>query len=287
MRGFTSISEALEPEELREYINEYLTDMSGIIRSKHRGTLDKYIGDAIMAFWGAPVDDAQHARQRRARGARDAEASAKALNAKFAARGWPTIKIGVGVNTGTVRVGDMGSQVRARLHGDGRCGESRLAPGGPHQVIRRRHPGRRGDPERGQGRRVPRDRPRAGQGQGRGGQRSTSRSGWRARWTSKTQDELKLWHQALRLYRAQQWDQAELRLLNLQRMNPECALYDDVCGAGHASARTPPAGGLGRRDCVRREVGERVDEAAGSRLQRRHRRAASAHHLDAARSATC
>ena len=63
VRGFTSISEALKPEELREYINEYLTDMSGIIRSKHRGTLDKYIGDAIMAFWGAPVDDAQHARK--------------------------------------------------------------------------------------------------------------------------------------------------------------------------------------------------------------------------------
>lgn len=52
VRGFTSISEALKPEELREYINEYLTDMSAIIRSKHRGTLDKYIGDAIMAFWG-------------------------------------------------------------------------------------------------------------------------------------------------------------------------------------------------------------------------------------------
>src|SRR6185295_16909502 len=62
VRGFTSISEALKPEELREYINEYLTDMSNIIRVKYRGTLDKYIGDAIMAFWGAPVDDAQHAR---------------------------------------------------------------------------------------------------------------------------------------------------------------------------------------------------------------------------------
>src|SRR3970040_2886453 len=54
VRGFTSISEALKPEELREYINEYLTDMSGIIRSECRGTLDKYIGDAIMAFSGAP-----------------------------------------------------------------------------------------------------------------------------------------------------------------------------------------------------------------------------------------
>ncbi|MGH8687003.1 MAG: CHASE2 domain-containing protein, partial [Burkholderiales bacterium] len=62
VRGFTGISEALKPEELREFINEYLTDMSGIIRGRHRGTLDKYIGDAIMAFWGAPVEDPQHAR---------------------------------------------------------------------------------------------------------------------------------------------------------------------------------------------------------------------------------
>src|SRR5262245_61857703 len=62
VRGFTSISEALKPEELREYINEYLTEMSEIIRGRHRGTLDKYIGDAIMAFWGAPIDDPEHAR---------------------------------------------------------------------------------------------------------------------------------------------------------------------------------------------------------------------------------
>jgi len=52
MRGFTGISEALQPEALREYINEYLTHMSAIIRSGYNGTLDKYMGDAIMAFWG-------------------------------------------------------------------------------------------------------------------------------------------------------------------------------------------------------------------------------------------
>ncbi|TMH15124.1 MAG: adenylate/guanylate cyclase domain-containing protein, partial [Betaproteobacteria bacterium] len=62
VRGFTSISEALSPEHLREYINEYLTDMSNIIRGKYRGTLDKYIGDAIMAFWNAPVEDKDHPR---------------------------------------------------------------------------------------------------------------------------------------------------------------------------------------------------------------------------------
>jgi adenylate cyclase len=111
VRGFTSISEALKPEELREYINEYLTDMSSIIRSKYRGTLDKYIGDAIMAFWGAPVDDPQHARNG-VLAALEMQKECEVLNAKFAARGWPTLKIGVGVNSGAVRVGDMGSQVR-------------------------------------------------------------------------------------------------------------------------------------------------------------------------------
>jgi adenylate cyclase len=111
VRGFTSISEALKPEDLREYINEYLTDMSGIIRGRYRGTLDKYIGDAIMAFWGAPVEDPQHARNG-VLAALYMQRECEVLNARFAARGWPALKIGVGLNTGHVRVGDMGSQVR-------------------------------------------------------------------------------------------------------------------------------------------------------------------------------
>jgi adenylate cyclase len=111
VRGFTGISEALDPEALREYINEYLTAMSLIIRDRYRGTLDKYIGDAIMAFWGAPMDDPQHARNA-VLAALDMQKRAQTLNAAFAARGWPPLAIGVGVNSGTVRVGDMGSRVR-------------------------------------------------------------------------------------------------------------------------------------------------------------------------------
>ena len=60
VRGFTTISEGLSPKELSRLMNEYLTPMTRIIQ-KHRGTLDKYIGDAIMAFWGAPLDDPDHA----------------------------------------------------------------------------------------------------------------------------------------------------------------------------------------------------------------------------------
>src|SRR5205807_1371098 len=62
VRNFTGISETLEPAALAHFINEYLTSMSLVIRN-NRGTLDKYIGDAIMAFWGAPVSDAEHPRQ--------------------------------------------------------------------------------------------------------------------------------------------------------------------------------------------------------------------------------
>ena len=110
VRGFTSISEQLSPEDLKEYINAYLTDMSAIIRH-HRGTLDKYIGDAIMAFWGAPVADADHARQGVIT-ALEMQRECVKLRDKFRARGWPDFYIGVGLNSGPVRVGDMGSQVR-------------------------------------------------------------------------------------------------------------------------------------------------------------------------------
>jgi adenylate cyclase len=111
VRGFTGISEALSPDDLREYINEYLTEMSTIIRDRHRGTLDKYIGDAIMAFWGAPVDDPHHARNA-VLAALDMQTRIKTLGDAFRARGWPPLEIGIGVNSGMVRVGDMGSRVR-------------------------------------------------------------------------------------------------------------------------------------------------------------------------------
>ena len=142
VRGFTSISEALKPEELREYINEYLTAMSMIIRSRYRGTLDKYIGDAIMAFWGAPMDDPQQARNAVLAGlAMQQECSV--LNARFTARGWPELRIGIGINSGNVRVGDMGSQLRRAYtamgdavnvascrRGDARARRGHRVPGG-------------------------------------------------------------------------------------------------------------------------------------------------------------
>jgi adenylate cyclase len=110
VRGFTTISEMLETNDLREYINMYLTAMSEQIRG-NKGTLDKYIGDCVMAFWGAPValpDGASRAVATSLAMLKTVER----INQDFIARGWPPLKIGVGLNTGEVRVGDMGSKIR-------------------------------------------------------------------------------------------------------------------------------------------------------------------------------
>ena len=91
-------------------MNEYLGAMTQVVQ-RNRGTLDKYIGDAIMAFWGAPVADAEHAR-RAVFTALEMQRELRKLDAPFKARGWPELHIGVGINTGTMTVGDMGSTVR-------------------------------------------------------------------------------------------------------------------------------------------------------------------------------
>src|SRR3546814_8915083 len=89
VRGFTSISENLPPNELREYINAYLSTMSEEIH-QHRGTLDNYIGDAVMAFWGAPIALPDHASLAVATALKMHD-SVIALNADFARRNWPKI----------------------------------------------------------------------------------------------------------------------------------------------------------------------------------------------------
>jgi len=241
VRGFTSISEALKPEELREYINAYLTDMSGIIRGRHRGTLDKYIGDAIMAFWGAPVDDAQHARNG-VLAALDMQKERRILNEKFAARGWPTLKIGVGVNSGNVRVGDMGSQVRRAY----------TVMGDPVNVASRLE-GRTkyygvgilvGEPTRNAVKDVvfrEVDRIKV-----KGKDEAVTiyePLGLEGEVERKLLDELKLWNQTLRAYRAQAWDQVEVSLLNLQRMNPACELYALYGERVTQFRRAPPPAG--------------------------------------------
>ncbi|MBF0219527.1 MAG: adenylate/guanylate cyclase domain-containing protein [Gammaproteobacteria bacterium] len=110
VRGFTTISEGLQPDELATLMNEYLGAMTEITR-RHGGTLDKYIGDAIMAFWGAPVANSDHAYAAVIT-AMNMQKALTNLNPRLEAKGWPALKIGVGINTGTMTVGDMGSPVR-------------------------------------------------------------------------------------------------------------------------------------------------------------------------------
>jgi adenylate cyclase len=222
VRGFTTISESLKPKDLSEYINEYLTSMSLIIQN-HRGTLDKYIGDAIMAFWGAPVAEARHA-QLAVETAIEMQGEVARVNERFRARSWPDMQIGIGVSTGVMSVGDMGSKIRlaytvmgdavnlgSRLEGVTKTygvgiivsEASRKAVAGIvfRELDRIRVKGK--------------DEPIAiFEPIGREGEVEQSKL-----------DELKLWHQTLKVYRAQQWDQAELQLLNLQKLAPGTKLY--------------------------------------------------------------
>jgi adenylate cyclase len=110
IRGFTSISEGLDAAELSQLMDEYLTPMTQIVHETE-GTIDKYIGDAVMAFWGAPIYHPHHADQAVGAGLAMLQALEK-LNVSFAKKGWPEVRIGVGINTGMMSVGNMGSRFR-------------------------------------------------------------------------------------------------------------------------------------------------------------------------------
>ncbi len=110
IRGFTTISEQLSPEELVHLLNEYLTAMTDLV-FKYDGLLDKYMGDAIMAVYGAPLDQPDHAL-RACRTALEMIETLKKLQVKWSGEGRPFMNIGVGINTGDMVVGNMGSQMR-------------------------------------------------------------------------------------------------------------------------------------------------------------------------------
>ncbi len=110
IRGFTTISEKLSPEELVHLLNEYLTAMTDVV-FKHDGMLDKYMGDAIMAVFGAPLDQPDHAR-RACQTALEMMSELHRLQKKWLSEGKPVLNIGIGVNSGDMVVGNMGSEMR-------------------------------------------------------------------------------------------------------------------------------------------------------------------------------
>ncbi len=107
IRGFTAISEHIAPQNLVTMLNVYFTRMVDILL-EHEGTLDKYVGDAIMAVFGAPVAD-HDAATKAVLTALEMQAALRALHAEFAAKGWPQFEIGIGINAGPVVAGNLGS----------------------------------------------------------------------------------------------------------------------------------------------------------------------------------
>jgi adenylate cyclase len=225
VRGFTTISEGLDPKQLSQLMNEFLTPLTEVIY-KHRGTVDKFMGDCIMAFWGAPLADANHARNGILAGLEMHEVLAK-LKPEFQKRGWPEIRIGVGLNTGRMSVGNMGSKLRTAytVMGDAVNLASRL------EGITKEYGA---DIIVGEGTRdaVPDavyrelDRVRV-----KGKDEAVAifePLGLQGQVAKPKLEEIKLYAQFLRLYRAQDWDQAELQLFNLQKVAPGNKLYGET-----------------------------------------------------------
>lgn len=222
VRGFTSISEGLDPKQLTQLMNEFLTPMTHVIHD-NRGTIDKYMGDAIMAFWGAPLPDPQHASHA-VKAGMQMLARLNELQAQFRQRGWPPIHIGIGLNTGVMTVGNMGSEFRMAytVMGDAVNLGSRLEgltknygvqmivseftkASVPEYVYRELDIVR----VKGKDKPVVIYEPVCATGEE----------------DKALQDELKLYRETLKLYRAQNWDLAEMQFINLQQMYPQRALY--------------------------------------------------------------
>jgi adenylate cyclase len=110
MRDFTRLSEQMAPAELQAFLNTVFSRLTNVI-SAHRGTVDKYMGDCVMAFWGAPIDTPDHAALA-VRAALDMADAVRDMNRIHRAGGRPEISVGIGINSGVMSVGDMGSTAR-------------------------------------------------------------------------------------------------------------------------------------------------------------------------------
>ena len=222
MRGFTKMSEHMEPTQLQELLTGVFSKLTSLIRA-NRGTIDKYMGDCVMAFWGAPVDTPEHAHLA-VKSAMEMANAVREINQDHRARGLPDIGIGIGLNTGTMCVGDMGSNIRraytvigdavnlgSRLEGlskvygvDIVVSETtrKLAPDFSWQEL---------------------DRVRVK------GKDQAVAIYWpmapATQLSESTNTELKTWVIFVKAYRAQNWDQADVLLLNLMRMNAKKFLY--------------------------------------------------------------
>lgn len=240
MRGFTPIAEGMAPAELQALLNTVFNRLSAVIRH-HRGTIDKYMGDCVMAFWGAPLDTPHHASLA-VQAALDMAQAVQALNHDRLAAGLPAIGLGVGLHTGAMCVGDMGSDLRrsytvigdavnlgARLEGLSRVygvdivasdATRAQAPQFAWQEL---------------------DRVRVkGKAQAVG---IHTPLGLRDTLTPAQDQELRAWEQALAAWRAQDWDGCAAQLRHLQRQSAEKFLYRLYAQRVASLQSSPPPAG--------------------------------------------
>jgi adenylate cyclase len=214
MRGFTKMSETMEPTQLQGLLNDVFSRLTNVIRN-NRGTIDKYMGDCVMAFWGAPVDSPDHAALS-VKTAIEMAVEVRKINEEHRSKGMPEIGVGIGLNTGMMCVGDMGSSVRksytvigdsvnlgSRLEGlsktygvDIVVAEStkKLTPDMAWQELDKVR-------VKGKDQAVSIFRPIAILDQ----------------LPKEQAAELKLWAAFLKSYRAQDWEQCDLQMLNMER----------------------------------------------------------------------
>ncbi len=214
MRGFTKMSETMEPTQLQGLLNDVFSRLTQVIRN-NRGTIDKYMGDCVMAFWGAPVESPEHAALS-VKTAMEMANEVRKINEEHRAKGMPEIGVGIGLNTGSMCVGDMGSSIRksytvigdavnlgSRLEGlsktygvDIVVSEStkKAAPDFAWQEL---------------------DKVRVK------GKDQAVTIFWPLapleRLPKELGDEIKLWNAFLKSYRNQDWDQCDLLMLNIER----------------------------------------------------------------------
>ena len=222
MRGFTQMSETMEPTQLQALLNSVFSRLTDLIRS-NRGTIDKYMGDCVMAFWGAPVETPEHAALA-VKTSLEMVQAVRRLNEEHRSKGLPEIGIGIGLNTGSMCVGDMGSDIRrsytvigdavnlgSRLEGLSKiygvdtvvsASTRELATGFAWQELDKVR-------VKGKDQAVAIFCPVALPGQ----------------LDKQLGSELREWALALKAYRDQNWDDCDVHLLNLQRMNAQKYLY--------------------------------------------------------------
>lgn len=237
MRNFTKVSETMEPTQVQQLLNVLFTRLTDVIRANH-GTIDKYMGDCVMAFWGAPVDIPQPAHYA-VKCAMEMAAAVRKINEEQRAKGLPEIGVGIGLNTGMMCVGDMGSDVRRSytVIGDAVNLGSRLEGMSKvyHVDIVASETTRKQAPDFAW---QELDRVRVK------GKEQAVAIFWPAapagRLDAGAQEELKAWTLFLNAYRKRDWDQCDLMLLNLRRMNPKKYLYE-LYAERVASLRSMPS----------------------------------------------